>query len=199
MLRHGHVHNPDRVVYERLPDFHLSEEGSDMANRMSKFIQHHKLLVDIEHIISSPLDRTIETARPIVDALKIPLLLDDRLLESKSNFTGMTSTGVILDVIKNRHLNYVLNPFQPSWGEAYLDISSRMTSIIEEVKEKYSEQQTLLVSHQLPIFVARRTYEKKHLWHNPRRRACALVSLTSLVFDSVTGDLLKTIYRTPIS
>ena len=27
LLRHGEVHNPDGVLYGRLPDFHLSEDG----------------------------------------------------------------------------------------------------------------------------------------------------------------------------
>ncbi|MDR2083180.1 MAG: phosphoglycerate mutase family protein [Candidatus Ancillula trichonymphae] len=199
MLRHAQVHNPEKMVYERLPDFHLSAKGVDMADAMSKFVQCHKSLSSIECVISSPLERAIETAHPTVKRLKLPLLLDERLLESKNYFAGIKISGIVTDIVKNGHLKYMTNPFKPSWGETYLDISLRMTSIIEEVKNKYKNQQILLVSHQLPIFIARRTYEKKHLWHNPRRRACALASLTSLVFDSATDDLLKIVYRTPVA
>ncbi len=31
VLRHGEVHNPGKILYGRLPDFHLSELGVQMA------------------------------------------------------------------------------------------------------------------------------------------------------------------------
>ena len=34
LMRHGEVHNPDRIVYGRLPNYHLSEKGQQMV-RMS--------------------------------------------------------------------------------------------------------------------------------------------------------------------
>ena len=27
VMRHGEVYNPDKILYGRLPDFHLSEKG----------------------------------------------------------------------------------------------------------------------------------------------------------------------------
>ena len=32
-MRHGEVHNPDKILYGRLPDFHLSEKGRAQAQR----------------------------------------------------------------------------------------------------------------------------------------------------------------------
>jgi broad specificity phosphatase PhoE len=43
------------------------------------------------------------------------------------------------------------------------------------------------VSHQLPIVCARRAAEGQRLFHDPRRRRCALASVTSLTFD---GDAI---------
>jgi broad specificity phosphatase PhoE len=197
MLRHGEVHNPGKVVYERLPGFHLSKRGIEMAEGMAKFITRHESLSNIRHIYSSPLERTMETAEPISQALNLQIGTDERLLEARNKFAGLTNAGVIGDIFKNKHFNYILNPFEPSWGESYLTISKRMTSAIEELKNRYKNEQVLLVSHQLPIFIARRTYEKRHFWHNPRRRACAVASLTSLVFSAENGDLLKVLYRVP--
>ena len=31
VLRHGEVYNPSKILYGRLPDFHLSELGQQMA------------------------------------------------------------------------------------------------------------------------------------------------------------------------
>ena len=45
--------------------------------------------------------------------------------------------------------------------------------------------EAVCVSHQLPIWVTRRAVQGRQLWHDPRRRQCALGSVTSLEF---TGD-----------
>jgi broad specificity phosphatase PhoE len=49
------------------------------------------------------------------------------------------------------------------------------------------DAEAVMVSHQLPIWVARLAAEKKRLWHDPRQRRCTLSSVTSLYFD---GDEL---------
>ena len=33
LVRHGEVHNPKKLLYGRLPDFHLSSRGRSMAAR----------------------------------------------------------------------------------------------------------------------------------------------------------------------
>ncbi len=38
LLRHGEVYNPGGVLYGRLPDFHLSEEGRLMAKAAAGFL-----------------------------------------------------------------------------------------------------------------------------------------------------------------
>ena len=49
--------------------------------------------------------------------------------------------------------------------------------------------EAVLVSHQLPIWVARRAAEGNRLWHHPGRRRCALASVTSFTYDgdAITG------------
>ena len=61
--------------------------------------------------------------------------------------------------------------------------------------------EALLVSHQLPVWSLRLFLEGRSLAHDPRRRQCALASLTSLTFEDRTlvglaywepaGDLLR--------
>ena len=38
LLRHGEVHNPDEVLYGRLPDFHLSDAGRAMAEAAARAV-----------------------------------------------------------------------------------------------------------------------------------------------------------------
>jgi broad specificity phosphatase PhoE len=39
LLRHGEVYNPEKVLYGRLPDFHLSELGREMAERIGEVLE----------------------------------------------------------------------------------------------------------------------------------------------------------------
>ena len=58
VLRHGEVHNPNGVLYGRLPDFHLSDLGKEMAERIAERMRG----TDVTHVVSSPLERAQETA-----------------------------------------------------------------------------------------------------------------------------------------
>ena len=50
--------------------------------------------------------------------------------------------------------------------------------------------EAVCVSHQLPIWVARRAAEDRRLWHHPARRQCALASVTSFTYR---GDTIAAI------
>ena len=43
--------------------------------------------------------------------------------------------------------------------------------------------EAVLVSHQLPIWIARLDAERRRFVHDPRSRQCSLASVTSLTFD----------------
>ncbi|MES1171346.1 MAG: histidine phosphatase family protein, partial [Actinomycetota bacterium] len=37
LVRHGHVHNPDKILYGRLPEFRLSDAGEAMARAVAEY------------------------------------------------------------------------------------------------------------------------------------------------------------------
>jgi len=176
LLRHGEVYNPDKVLYGRLPDFHLSERGRQMAEMAAEWFEGH----DIAALHSSPLDRTQETAVPLQKMLGLPVVLDDRLIESANKFEGMALSRRSLR--DPRVFSRVYNPFLPSWGEPYSQIVGRMVEAIKVARRAAWGRETVLVSHQLPIWMARRAAEAKRLWHRPDLRECNLASVTSLTF-----------------
>jgi broad specificity phosphatase PhoE len=105
------------------------------------------------------------------------------LIEAANHFEGRTfgvGDGALRHPANWRH---VVNPFRPSWGEPYDEIAQRMLSVIAAVRDQARGHEAVCVSHQLPIWTARRKIERKRLWHDPRRRQCALGSITSLFFD----------------
>lgn len=187
LLRHGEVHNPDRVLYGRLPEFHLSELGRTMATRAAEyFAAERDAGARIVHLVASPLTRAQETAAPTAAALGLEIVTDPRIIEAENHFEGLSNVRSRLR--QTRHWRYLTNPFRPSWGEPYKGQVERMMDAVRDHRDRAVAlggpgAQAVLVSHQLPIWVTRLAAENKHLWHDPRRRQCTLASVTSLDFE----------------
>ncbi|MCW2880142.1 MAG: Fructose-2 6-bisphosphatase-like protein [Sphaerisporangium sp.] len=176
LLRHGEVHNPQGLLYGRLPGYHLSENGRSMADVVAKALAGR----DIVALHSSPLERAQETATPLAQVLGLPIQTDDELTEAENVFEGLVIGGMFRVPGNYRHL---WNPARPSWGEPYVQIVQRMRSMIDQARAEARGHEVVLVSHQLPIWIIRLAAEGRRLAHDPRRRQCALASVTSLTFD----------------
>lgn len=191
LLRHGEVHNPEKILYGRLPGFRLSEDGMQMAKDAAGALRGR----DVTEVVSSPLLRAQETARPIAEVFALPITTDDRLIESTNHFEG-TQFGVGDGALKNPgNWPHLWNPFKPSWGEEYLAVARRMLHSAEEVRDRNLGHEAVCVSHQLPIWTLRRYVEGRRLWHRPDRRQCGLASLTSLTWQD--EELVLVTYSEP--
>ena len=179
LLRHGEVHNPEGVLYGRLPGFRLSEDGLQMAHDAADALRGRAVTA----VVASSLQRAQETAAPIAAVFDLPITTDDRLLESENHFEGKTF-GVGDGALKNpQHWPYLYNPFRPSWGEAYHAIADRMLAAATAARDLAAGHEAVCVSHQLPIWTLRRHVEGRTLWHRPDRRQCGLASLTSITWQ----------------
>ena len=183
LLRHGEVHNPGGVLYGRRDGFHLSDLGSQMAEKVADAVKER----DITHLRSSPLERAQETARPLATARGLEILTDDRVIESTNVFEGERFAGGENALRNPRTWRYLWNPFKPSWGEPYKDVVKRMMAAVHDARETAAGHEAVIVSHQLPIWITRLHVEKRSFLHDPRRRQCTLCSLTSFHF---VGDRL---------
>jgi broad specificity phosphatase PhoE len=179
VMRHGEVYNPSKILYGRLPDFHLSELGRQMAKAAAEALAGH----DITYVVASPLDRAQETAEPIAAEFKLDIATDVRLIESLNYFEGKRVAVGDGALMNPRHWWVLRDPITPSWGEPYLAIASRMFAALQAARVAAEGHEAVCVSHQLPIWTLRRYVEKKRLWHDPRRRQCGLASLTSFRFE----------------
>ena len=118
LVRHGEVHNPEGVLYGRLPEFHLSELGHRMAAQMAAhFEQRRDNGAAIVHLVASPLTRAQETAQPVAEALGLQIATDERIIEAENQFEGMSRIKSRLR--QPRYWPLLVNPFRPSWGEPY--------------------------------------------------------------------------------
>ncbi|MDQ3591935.1 MAG: histidine phosphatase family protein [Actinomycetota bacterium] len=191
LLRHGEVYNPSGVLYGRLPDFHLSELGVKMAERAAGFFTGR----DVPHLVSSPLERAQETAAPTAAALDLDVHIDERVLEAGNSFQGETF-GVGDGALWHPGAWWRLrNPFRPSWGEPYVEIAARMLSAAGDARDAARGREAVVVSHQLPVWIARCAAEGRRYVHDPRQRQCALASVTSLTY---VGDTIQSVaYNEP--
>jgi broad specificity phosphatase PhoE len=176
LLRHGEVHNPEHILYGRIPGYGLSELGVAMSAKVAEALAGRP----IRYLASSPLQRARETAAPVAASHGLDIDSDERLIEPTNVFEGRSfgiGDGSLLRPSWWRHL---YNPFTPSWGEPYAAIAERMAAAITEARDRARGAEAVCVSHQLPIVTARRAAEGRRLWHHPGRRLCGLASLTSL-------------------
>lgn len=186
LMRHGEVHNPRGVLYGRLPGYHLSDLGREMAQRVADTIGGR----DIVHLRVSPLERAQETAAPISAATGVEITTDARVIESGNVFEGR-SFGVGDGALRKPGAwVHLWNPFRPSWGEPYAQVAARMRAAVDDAREAARGHEAVIVSHQLPVWIARLSYEGRRYLHDPRHRQCTLASLTSLSF---TDDTLTSI------
>jgi broad specificity phosphatase PhoE len=182
LMRHGEVHNPLGVLYGRIAGYNLSDLGHEMAAKVAESLKDN----DITHLVASPLERAQQTAKPISDILKLDIVTDERVIEAGNKFEGKTFG--VGDGALRRPQNWWLlrNPLTPSWGEPYKQIAARMRAAVDDAREAARGHEAVIVSHQLPVWTARRSYENARFAHDPRNRQCSLASLTTLIFDDDT-------------
>ena len=179
LVRHGEVFNPDGVLYGRLPGFGLSVRGQEQAERVAA----HLARGDVAALLVSPMQRAQETAAPLAASHGLGIVTEERLIEAANAFEGQRFA--VGDGALRRPENWPLlrNPFRPSWGEPYLEIAHRMLGAAHRARTLATGREAVCVSHQLPIWTARRYVGGQRLWHNPGQRECSLGSVTTLVFD----------------
>src|SRR5260370_42000961 len=115
LLRRGEVETPAGIIYGRLPGYHLSANGHEMARAAADYFSERAVVA----LFCSPLDRAQETARPVAERLGLDIVTDDRLIESGNHFQGMKfSVG---DGAPRPPGNWPdpHKPFRPSCAEPY--------------------------------------------------------------------------------
>ncbi|NLD85630.1 histidine phosphatase family protein [Dietzia sp. NCCP-2495] len=192
LVRHGEVHNPDGVLYGRLPGFRLSELGRSQAETVGRVLGTGH---DIVSVVASPLQRAQETAAPLAEKLGLPVGIDEDIIEADNRFEGSRVGGPGGALRDPQYWPILLNPLRPSWGEPYLQIAHRMIGAVYSTLDVARGHEAVLVSHQLPVYTTRRFLEGRRLWHDPRKRQCSLASVTSLVFEGTT--LRDIVYSEP--
>ncbi len=190
LVRHAEVHNPDGILYGRIPGFHLSELGFRMAEVAAASLAGRP----IERLVASPLQRAQESAQPWADRFDLGIHTDERLIEPTNEFEGRKlSFKRVLRTPSD--WSKFRNPLKPSWGEPYRDVLARMRSAVSAAHLAVDGGEVVLVSHQMPIVTFTRGAAGRQLAHNPSKRRCSLSSITT--FEVVGGVFREVGYAEP--
>ena len=184
LVRHGEVHNPTRVLYGRLPGFRLSDLGQRMAEAAVGALAGHPVTA----LYASPLQRVQESAAPWAEAFGLEVHTEERLIEPTNRLNRRT-------LADPRHWHLLRNPRTPSWGEPFTSIATRMLAAMTETCERTDSGEVVMVSHQLPIWMVHRAVVGEPLAHDPRKRRCALSSITSFAWQG--GAFTEIGYQEP--
>ncbi len=197
LVRHGEVHNPDKILYGRIPGYHLSSRGHSQAARTAESFRDH----DVTYLAASPLQRAQETALPIAKVTGLNVEEDRFLIESGNRFEGLHVKGWRSQLWNPVRWPLLRNPLEPSWGEPFEEIAMRMLDAVECARQEAVGHEAILVSHQLPIVMVQRSVLEERLAHAPWNRQCDLASVTSIVFggtpDAGEDEITDIYYSTP--
>jgi broad specificity phosphatase PhoE len=137
LVRHGDVHNPDSVLYARLPGFRLSDRGREQARAAGEALRTAPLAA----LFSSPQQRAQETAALIAAA--------------RGGFA--VQTAPLLDEIHTPHEGRPLAEMEAGGWDLYsgidavyerpADILRRTTAFISQVRAAYAGQEVAAVTH----------------------------------------------------
>lgn len=136
-IRHGDVHNPDQMIYGRLPGFELSREGRRQAEHAAGHLED----VQLAALYASPMLRAQQTARIIRRAHPdLEIVTEPLLNEIDCYFEGHPASEV-------EARGWDLYTGVEEGYETPIDIATRAWRFIRRVRRCHSGVHTAAVSH----------------------------------------------------
>jgi len=145
LVRHGETEWNAEGRIQGHTDIGLSEKGADQARSLGRRLVN----LGIDAAYSSDLKRTSQTAKLALGDRNLVLNETPELREyHKGIFEGMT-LGEIQAQYPAEYPKYLEKDlsYAPKGGETTRDVSTRMASIIGEIKAKHLDETVLVVSH----------------------------------------------------
>jgi len=190
-LRHGQtsLSREDNFCGSGL-DPELTPEGLEMAHAFATAYRDKEWAA----IFSSSLRRTITTAQPLCDALRISSQVRGDFNEiAYGKWEGLTKATVERDY----HDDYISWLADPAWhaptgGELAITIARRSLRGIDEIKQQYTDGNVLVVSHKATIRIILCSLLGIDVGRFRYRLACPVGSLSVVEF-STEGPLLNSL------
>ena len=136
-IRHGQVHNPEKVIYGRLPGFGLSDLGVRQVEGTASFLDK----VELAAIYSSPLLRARQTADIILQYhQELSVKIANSINEVRFQFEGQPMANMA-------DRNWDLYTGVSDEFEQPEDIIARVKPFLFSLRNTYPAQHVALVTH----------------------------------------------------
>lgn len=187
-LRHGQTEYSRNNFFCGAIDPELTPDGLEMAQAFAVAYSSTPWMA----IFSSPMRRTIATAKPLSEAIGMQPEVRDGLKEiNYGKWEGKTPETVNLE-FHDDYIRWLADPawYAPTGGEMAVAIASRATQVIEEIKQRYSSGNVLIVAHKATIRIMLCTLLGIDVGRFRYRLGCPVGSVSIVEFGS-QGPLLK--------
>jgi broad specificity phosphatase PhoE len=144
LVRHGQVHNPQAIIYGRLPGFGLSAQGREQLEKAAAQLQSQG---PFAALFASPLQRAQESATILAGRLGLQVLTDERLVETNiGSFQGKKFADLPRPYIAEEGAHPEI--------ESAASMRRRFLGWARQVHAQFTGQKVIAVSHRDPIIVA---------------------------------------------
>jgi broad specificity phosphatase PhoE len=138
LVRHGEVHNPQKVLYGRLPGFSLSETGRMQAAAVGRYLAR----LPIARLFTSPMERAQETAAiaALSFSRQLDTVIDERLNECLTPYQG-------LPLVELERFGFeIYRSNQPPY-ETVADMRRRLLSFVQEQRAQHPGEHIAAFTH----------------------------------------------------
>lgn len=146
LIRHGNIDCEDRVP-GRMPGMHLSSHGQKQARDLLHFFENRKL----EAIYSSPMDRALETAKPLAEKKGLKVEICEAFNEIDFGDWTNRKFSELENDFSWKQFHFFRNGTVIPGGELMIEVQSRMVGQLQQLIEKHEGRDFAVFSHNDPI------------------------------------------------
>lgn len=147
LIRHGSIDLLGDVLYGRTPGVHLNAGGSREADQLAEKLKQR---YEIDEVVSSPLERAVETARFVATAQGLGFSIEEAINEIDfGSWTGKNVTE-LRESEEWKRYNELRSTSTPPGGECMMQVQTRAWSCLETIAARYqnrTEATVAVVSH----------------------------------------------------
>lgn len=147
LIRHANTELLGRELYGRRTGVHLSAEGRSQSQNLGQALKQRYTIAEV---ISSPLERALETARFIADSQGASIVTDEDINEIDFGSWMGKSFAELANLESWRQYNEFRSRTSPPGGEFMMQVQTRAWRALQKIVERYRAQTDAtiaLISH----------------------------------------------------
>lgn len=149
IIRHGETNGNIDNIFHGHTDAPLNEVGKKQAKALSEKFKN----IHIDVLYSSPLTRTLETAKSVNLHHSLPIITDERLMEMNGGDMEGIPFAKIAELYpedEEKWCNTIWDYVSPN-GEGMRDVFDRVVQAINEIVSSNTGKSIAVVTHGCPI------------------------------------------------